>query len=346
MQNQNSRGAGTPAHSPWKNSRVLVTGSTGLLGSHLTHLLADQGAEVFSIIRDTVPRSLFYSEAPGWNLPKRVTVVRGEIENYSLVERTINEYEIDTVFHLAAQTIVGTANKSPLQTFRANIEGAWNVFEACRIHSYRVKRVLFASSDKAYGNLHGEAYTEDFPLRGEHPYDVSKSCADLIATSYFKSYKLPVAVTRCGNFFGPGDLNFSRIIPGTIRDILQNRRPVIRSNGKFIRDYIFAEDGAHAYMTLAEQMVDGRHAGEAFNFSYGLRLSVLDVVNQVLKVMGRTDLEPEIRNEANNEIPVQTLDSTKAVKALSWKPRYGFEGGLKQTVEWYKQYFENQPSGR
>ncbi len=323
-----------------------MTGGTGLLGSHLTRLLVDQGAEVVALVRDSVPRSLFFSKEPGWGLPAKLVTVRGEIEDFQLIERVVNEYEIDTVFHLAAQTLVGNANRSPVPTLRTNIEGTWNVLEAARIHSRKVKRVLIASSDKAYGDLAGEAYDETFPLRGEHPYDVSKSCADLISRAYYVSYGVPVAVTRCGNFFGPGDLNFSRIIPGTIQDVMDGRAPVIRSNGKPIRDYIFAEDGALAYLALAEAMTEDaapdahgcrvRHAGEAFNFSYGLRLSVLDVVSAVLKVMGKENVRPDIRNEATNEIPVQCLDSTKAKRILGWKPKYGFEEGLRQTVRWYQ----------
>jgi CDP-glucose 4,6-dehydratase len=212
----------------FKGSKVFVTGGTGLLGSHLTRQLVNSGAEVVALVRDSVPRSLFSSTAPDWDLQRKVVTVRGQIEDFALIERTINEYEIDTVFHLAPQTIVGTANPSPLATFRANIEGTWNVLEACPLHAARIKRVLIASSDKAYGNLHGDAYHETFPLRGEHPYDVSKSCTDLIARTYFVTCRLPVAVTRCGNFFGPGDLNLNRIIPGSIRDVLEGRPPVIR----------------------------------------------------------------------------------------------------------------------
>jgi CDP-glucose 4,6-dehydratase len=344
----------------FKNSKVFITGATGLLGSHLTKALVDQGAEVTALVRDGVPRSLFYSADEGWGLDKRVVTIRGEIENYATIERVLNEYEIDTVFHLAAQTLVGTANTSPIATFRANIEGTWNVLEAARVHQKRVKRIVIASSDKAYGNLSGNAYDESFPLHGDHPYDVSKSCADLISQSYFKTYSLPVSITRCGNFFGPGDLNFSRIIPGTVMSALRNEAPIIRSDGKFIRDYIYAEDGAHAYMTLADQMLTkapsqsggktgasgAAFAGEAFNFSYGLRLSVIDVVNAVLKIMKREDLKPVILNEARHEIPVQTLDSTKAKRELQWKPKLGFDEGLRTTVEWYKGYFSQINAGR
>lgn len=327
----------------WRNSKVFITGATGLLGSHLTRLLIERGAEVTVLKRDSVPKSIFYSRAPGWSLDTKVNIVHGNVEDFRLVERAINEYEIDTVFHLAAQTIVGAANRSPIATFKTNIEGTWNVLDACRLHPSKVRRIVVASSDKAYGNLKGEAYDETFPLLGDHPYDVSKSCTDLISRSYALSYDVPVAITRCGNFFGPGDLNFSRIIPGTIRDVLDNRRPVIRSDGTFIRDYIFVEDGAHAYITLAEQMQERAELrGQAFNFSYGLRLSVRDVVSRVLQVMDRSDLTPEILGHAKNEIPVQCLDSQKAKRELGWSARYGFDEGLAQTVAWYQENFSQK----
>ncbi len=344
--------ANTGEKSNWNGHRVFVTGATGLLGSHLTQFLCQQGAEVITLVRDQIPRSLFYQRDPEWNLANRVTTVRGEIEDFALIERTLNEYEIETVFHLAAQTIVGAANRNPMATFKANIEGTWNVLEAARLNSKKIKRVIIASSDKAYGNLEGHAYDEKFPLAGEHPYDVSKSCADLISQAYHRSYDLPVAITRCGNFFGPGDLNFNRIIPGTIRDVLQGKNPVIRSDGKFIRDYIYAADGAYAYLALADAMGTGvgagagarngaAFAGEAFNFSYGLRLTVLDLVQKILAQMGREDLKPVILNEANNEIPVQCLNSDKAKKQLNWKARFGFDEGLKMTIDWYRSALEH-----
>jgi CDP-glucose 4,6-dehydratase len=321
-----------PSAGHWKHARVFITGATGLLGSQLTRLLVEAGADVVALVRDSVPRSIFHAEG----LDKKVVTIRGELENHELLERALNEYEIESVFHLGAQTIVGAANRSPLPTFRANIEGTWNLLEACRAHAKRIKRVIVASSDKAYGNLEGQAYDESFPLRGEHPYDVSKSCADLIARAYFVSYGLPVAITRCGNFFGPGDLNYNRLIPGVIRDALENRAPVIRSDGSYIRDYLFAEDGARAYLTLAERF-DGC-AGEAFNFSYGLRLTVRDVATRVLKTMGREKLGLDVRGEASNEIPVQCLDSAKARAKLDWEPTIGFDEGLKRTVEWYSKH--------
>jgi CDP-glucose 4,6-dehydratase len=324
----------SPGDNHWRGRRVFITGATGLLGSHLTESLVREGADVVALVRDGVPRALFHEAG----LDAQVVTVRGEIEDFDLLERALNEHEIETVFHLAAQTIVGHANRSPLATFRANIEGTWNLLEACRQHSGRVKRIVIASSDKAYGDLKGEAYDETFPLRGEHPYDVSKSCADLLARSYYRTYGLPVAITRCGNFFGPGDLNFSRLIPGVIRDALAGHAPVIRSDGTLVRDYLFAGDGAQAYLRLASQMTGepAKHSGEAFNFSYGLRLSVRDVALRVLAALGLEKLGLDVRSNAPNEIPVQCLDSAKARRELGWKPEIGFDEGLKRTVEWYR----------
>lgn len=304
-------------------------------------MLVERGAHVVALVRDSVPKSLFFDPAPTWSLDKKTVTVRGEIENAELLLRILNEYEIDTVFHLAAQTIVGTANRNPLSTFQSNIQGTWNLLEAARLAGKRIERVVIASSDKAYGNLKGERYDETHALAGSHPYDVSKSCADLIAQAYFQTYSLPVSITRCGNFFGAGDLNFSRLIPGTIRDVLHNRNPVIRSDGKHIRDYIYARDGAHAYLRLAEAMVEkpSETIGQAFNFSYGLRLSAAEVAHRVLSLMNRDDLKLDIRNEANNEIPVQSLDSEKAKRVLDWKPRHGFDEGLVSTIAWYDELF-------
>ena len=329
----------------WKNQPVLITGATGLLGSHLARRLLELGANVVALVRDTVPRSLYFHPSPEWNCAARAVTVYGCLEDFALLNRLLNEYEIETVFHVGAQTIVGVANSGPLSTFSANIQGTWNLLEAVRLNQRRVRRVVVASSDKAYGNLHGDSYDETFPLRGEHPYDVSKSCADLLAQSYFKSYQTPVAITRCGNFFGPGDLNFNRLIPGTILSACQNESPVIRSNGTFIRDYLYVEDAVAAYLTLASAMQHDLEkkgtllAGEAFNFSYGLRLSVLEVVERVLSLMQKSDLKPQIQNSATNEIPVQTLSNAKARTILDWNPAIGFEEGLRRTIAWYVSHF-------
>jgi CDP-glucose 4,6-dehydratase len=265
----------------WKDRNVLVTGCTGLLGSWLTKSLSEKEANVVGLIRDLVPKSNLNWSGFG----NQITTIRGEIEDYFLLERTINEYEIDTVFHLAAQTIVTIANRNPISTFRANIEGTWNILEACR-RSQIVNKIVVASSDKAYGDQEMLPYDEKNPLQGKHPYDVSKSCADLICQSYYETYGLPVCVTRCGNFYGGGDLNFNRIVPGTIRSILQNKRPVIRSDGTLLRDYFYIRDGVESYIILAEKMEEKSIQGEAFNFSTEHPLTVLEIVNKILNAMG------------------------------------------------------------
>ena len=318
----------------WKDRNVLVTGCTGLLGSWLTKSLCEKEANVIGIIRDLVPRSnLNWS---GFN--DKIVSVRGEIEDYFLLERTINEYEIDTVFHLAAQTIVTIANRNPISTFKVNIEGTWNLLEACR-RAPLVKRIIVASSDKAYGDQEKLPYDEKTPVEGRHPYDVSKSCADLICRSYYETYGLPVCVTRCGNFYGGGDLNFNRIVPGTIRSIIRNERPIIRSDGTYLRDYFYIRDGAESYMVLAKKMENKNIHGEAFNFSTEHPNSVLEIVNKIIGLM-ESNLEPEILNNATNEIRDQYLSAQKAKTLLSWRPIYSLEGGLKETIEWYQMFFK------
>jgi CDP-glucose 4,6-dehydratase len=333
----------------WKQRRVFVTGGTGLLGSTLIEALLAQSASVTCLLRDWIPDSKLLES----DLLARTTVVRGELEDLSVLMRAINEHEIDTVFHLGAQTIVGTAARSPLSTFEANIRGTWNVLEACRLAPRLVERVVVASSDKAYGEHATLPYTEDAPLQGRFPYDVSKSCADLIALSYWHTYQAPVAVTRCGNLFGGGDLNFNRLIPGTIRSVLQGQRPVIRSDGTFVRDYFYVRDAADAYLQLAERMPGEAFLGRAFNFGTETPVSVLECVGQILKLMGRPDLEPVILNEASREIPRQYLDCTRARDAMNWHPRWSVEDAMRETIDWYADWLarrdgsrvEEQPAG-
>ena len=318
----------------WKDRRVFITGCTGLLGSWLTKILVERGADVTGLIRDIVPRSNL--NWTGFN--NKINIVRGELEDYPLLERTLNEYEIDTVFHLGAQTIVGIANRNPLSTFESNIKGTWNILEACR-RTNTVLRIIVASSDKAYGEHDNLPYNESCSLIGCHPYDVSKSCADLIAAAYFQTYKVPVCVTRCGNFYGGGDLNFNRIVPGTIRSVIRNQRPVIRSDGKLIRDYIFILDAVEAYIMLAEKMDDKKIHGEAFNFSNEIQMTVLEITQKILNLMNREDLQPEVLNIASGEIKHQYLSAQKARKILGWKPKYSMEEGMKETISWYQQFF-------
>lgn len=319
----------------WRDRNVLVTGCTGLLGSQLTGMLVEQGANVVGLVRDMVPKSNLIQTG----IFDRINIVRGSVEDYFTVERTLNEYEIDTVFHLAAQTIVGIANNNPLSTFESNIKGTWSVLEACR-RVPTVKKMVTASSDKAYGDQEKLPYDETSPLQGSHPYDVSKSCADLLAHAYYDTYKLPVCVTRCGNFYGPGDLNFNRIVPGTIWSVLKGEAPTIRSDGTYIRDYFYVKDGALAYLHLAEKMQDPKIHGEAFNFSNELQITVLELTTKILKLMGKTDMKPVVLNQASNEIKHQYLSAKKAREMLGWESKYDIDDALKETIAWYKELFK------
>jgi CDP-glucose 4,6-dehydratase len=321
----------------WRDRAVLVTGATGLVGAWLTRRLLDAGADVVCLVRDWVPES----ELVRAGTLDRVKVVRGDIRDRDVVERAIGEYETGTVIHLAAQTIVGIANRNPISTFESNIQGTWNLLEACR-RSPLVQSIVVASSDKAYGDRQELPYTEDAPLEGQHPYDVSKSCADLISRAYAKTYGLPVAVTRCGNFYGGGDLNWNRIVPGTIRSILRGERPVIRSDGHFIRDYFYVEDGAAAYMLLAERLhTRPELAGMAFNFSNETQVTVLDLVRRILQAMG-SPLQPDVRSEATNEIRHQYLAAGRARQMLNWSPLFSLEQGLERTIAWYREFLRDR----
>lgn len=320
----------------WNNKNVFVTGGTGFLGSYLVKKLVNYGANVTILVRDYVPQSNIYIGEEY----KKINAVQGALEDYLLIERILGEYEIDTVFHLAAQAIVGVANRNPLGTFKSNIEGTWNILEAAR-KSPLIKQVIVASSDKAYGDQEKLPYDENMPLQGKHPYDVSKSCADLIAQTYYETYKLPVCITRCGNLYGGGDLNFNRIIPQSIQSILNKEAPVIRSDGSFIRDYFYIEDAVDAYINLAEKVVDLNLGGQAFNFSNEIQLTVLELVNKILKIMG-SDMKPIILNQVSNEIIHQYLSAKKARTILGWTPNYTIDEGLSKTIEWYKDFFKKE----
>ncbi len=324
----------------WKERNVFVTGATGLLGSWMSRALVEGGANVTVLLRDTVPRSLLVTSGT----LRRVNIVHGDLEDYFTVLRAINEYETEAVFHLGAQTIVGTASRSALSTFESNIKGTWNVLEACRVCSRLVKRLVVASSDKAYGSHVKLPYTEETALRGRFPYDVSKSCADLLALSYFETHRLPVGITRCGNLYGGGDLNFSRIVPGTIRSVLLGQRPIIRSDGKFVRDYFYVEDAVQACLNFAEQLEQTEFHGEAFNFGTETPMTVLEVVKRILEVMGAQELEPVILNEATHEIREQYLDCTKARARLGWRAEYSLEEGLARAVDWYRSFLGANPA--
>jgi len=317
----------------WRDRPTFVTGATGLIGGWLVRKLVEEGADVVCLVRDWVPQSALFNES----LHQSVKVVRGDLRDQELLERALGEYEIDTVLNLAAQTIVQVANRNPTSTFETNVAGTWRLLEACR-HSPTVKQIVMASSDKAYGDCETLPYDESTPLQGRHPYDVSKSCGDLISQAYATTYGLPVTVTRCGNFYGGGDLNWNRIVPGTIRSVLRGRPPVIRSDGQYVRDYFYVEDGAAAYMLLAERMAQNPTlAGESFNFSIEIQITVLELVERVLRLMG-SDLRPVVQSQASNEIRHQYLSAEKARRMLDWYPMFTLDEGLRRTVSWYADF--------
>ena len=317
----------------WQDRSTFVTGATGLLGGWLVRRLVELGADAVCLVRDWVPESELLRSP----LIEQVKVVRGDVRDQALLERVLGEYEIDTVIHLAAQTIVGIANRNPVSTFETNIGGTWALLEACR-RSPTVRQIVLASSDKAYGEHDSLPYDEETPLQGLHPYDVSKSCADLIAQAYATTYNLPVAITRCGNFYGGGDLNWNRIVPGTMRSVLRGKAPIIRSDGQYVRDYFYVEDAAAAYTLLAERLAEEPGVrGEAFNFSNEAQVTVLELVERILALM-KSDLEPDVRDEAINEIRCQYLSAAKARHMLGWHPSFTLEEGLQRTIEWYKNF--------
>lgn len=322
----------------WRNRSVLVTGATGLLGGWLIEALLARGASVVCLVRDGVPQSRFHTDG----IDRRVTICQGDVTDQVTLERVLGEYEVRSVFHLAAQTIVGIANRNPVSTFHSNVAGTWALLEACR-RSPLVSEVVVASSDKAYGKQDDLPYREDAPLQGRSPYDVSKSCADLLAQSYSATWATPVVVTRCGNFFGGGDLNWNRLVPGSIRSLLAGEPPLVRSDGTFVRDYVYVEDGAAAYIRAAEALAADRGlAGRAYNFSLERPLTVLQMVKLIGEATG-VALDPVVLDEATNEIPSQYLDSTRARQELGWAPKVGLEEGLLRTVHWYRTHLKEQP---
>jgi CDP-glucose 4,6-dehydratase len=326
---------GKSANAHWNERRVLVTGAGGFLGGWVVRELRERGADVVGLERDRQHRPVRHG-----GIAADYTV-HGDIRDLPLLIRVLNEYEVDTVMHLAAQPIVGVANLHPVSTFEANILGTWTLMEACR-QVPRVRSIVIASSDKAYGTSEILPYTEAMPLRGTHPYDVSKSCADLIAQTYHATYGTPVCVTRCANFYGGGDLNFSRIVPGTVRSVFNGKAPVLRSDGTMVRDYIYVRDVAAAYLCLAEAMQDQNIHGRAYNFSLEHPLSVLEITRLITRLMERPDLEPIILNEVKGEIPAQYLSAARARTELGWSPRQSLEASLLETIGWYRTYFGEQ----
>ena len=322
----------------WQGKHVFVTGATGIVGSWVVKELVDLDAYVVALILDSDPHSELYRSGT----INRVHVVNGTLEDFHTLERAIVVHEVDTIVHLGAQAIVSVAQRSPLQTFGVNVRGTWNLLEACRLHMDLVHRVVIASSDKAYGEQAELPYTENMSLEGRHPYEVSKSCADLIAKSYFKTYGLPVAIARCGNIYGGGDLNWSRIVPGTIRSLFRGEPPVIRSDGQFIRDYVYVKDVSAAYLLLGEHLNSNEVQGEAFNFSNESRVTVMEIVDKIRERMDCCHIEASVLNQAKGEIRNQYLSSEKAKRVLGWKVTYSLEEGLKETVDWYLRFLQGE----
>ena len=318
----------------WKGKSVLVTGATGLVGSWLVNDLLKEGARVTALVLDSDPSSQLIRSGD----IEKISVVNGNLNNSQDVTRAMFTNECSTVIHLGAQTIVGTALLDPLSTFESNIKGSWNLLEAVRQSKGLVKSVVVASSDKAYGESENLPYTEDQALHGDGPYDVSKSCTDLLAQSYGNTYNLPITIARCGNIYGGGDLNWSRIVPGTIRDLVAGRQPVLRSDGTFVRDYVHVDDVVSGYLKLAEVSQSKNINGEAYNFSRDEPLNVMELYKQIcLATLGKF-VEPRILNTAKSEIKDQHLNSAKAKNALGWSSQVSLESGLARTVAWYKQY--------
>ncbi len=319
----------------WRGRRVFITGCTGFLGSWLTAALLERGAAVVGLIRMREPESQLIRTG----LIGKIEQVYGDLLDYELIKHTLVDKDIDTVFHLAGQTIVGVANREPAATFETNIRGTWLLLEAVR-HTPSVRGVVVASSEKAYGEHKTLPYLEELPLQGRHPYEVSKSCADLIAQSFAHTYGLAIAVTRCSNLFGGGDLSWNRLIPGTIRSVLSGEQPVIRSDGSFRRDYLYVADAVRGYLMLAEKLTDVGVRGEPFNFGSGCAVSALEVVRTIVALSGSPALEPVILNEVKNEILDEFLSPAKAKQAIGWRPQYTLAGGLKETMAWYKAYLD------
>jgi CDP-glucose 4,6-dehydratase len=318
----------------WKGKKVFVTGATGLMGSWVVKALMREGADIVALVRDRVPKSMLVREG----LIDQITTVSGDLESLPTLERAIAEYNPHTVFHLAAQPLVQVAKRDPVGTLRANVMGTWNVMEACRLTGRA--HVVVASSDKAYGATDNLPYRETHPLQGRYPYDVSKSCTDLVAQMYAATYGVKTAIARCGNLFGGGDLNFDRTIPGLIKATLADERFVIRSDGQFVRDFLYVKDAAESYLTLGERLSEDKSiSGEAFNFSLEERLTVLEIVQMALRIMGRSDLKPIIQNIVTTEVREQYLDASKARERLGWQPKFGMEEAICETVDWYREHF-------
>jgi len=319
----------------WKKENIFITGGDGFIGAWLAKAFTERGANVIILVRN-LEKEFTYKV---FNLEDKTTQVQGDLADTQLLERVLRDYSISSCFHLAAQSIVGIADQSPVPTFESNIRGTWNLLEACR-NMNTLKRIIVASTDKAYGQQKKLPYTEKSPLLGLYPYHASKACEDIIAQSYSFSYRLPIVITRNANTYGPGDLNFSRIVPDAIRCVLQGKEFVTRSDGTPERDYMYVEDAVDAYITVAEQIDKKGVKGEAFNFGTGKAVSVTYLFKKIAQLCGKPDLEPKILGTAKNELDRQYLATDKARQLLGWKQSYSLEQGLRRTIEWYRDYLK------
>lgn len=320
----------------WEGKKVFVTGAFGFLGSWLSAELASQKAEVVALMLDRVPDSTLVRSGT----ESKVSVVNGSLADYEEMLRIFNEFEIEYCFHLGAQPIVTVANRNPLSTFNSNIKGTWNILEAAR-NSRLLKGLVVASSDKVYGDNRNLPYREDFPLNASHPYDVSKTCTDVLSQSYFHTYGVPIGIARSGNFYGGGDINFDRLVPGTMKSLMKGTQPIIRSDGKFVRDFFYIKDAVGAFLALGESVQKQEVRGQAFNFGTENHYTVLEIVEKLIALSGKS-LKPEILNQASNEIREQYLDCSKAKKLLGWKSSTSIDSGLKETFKWYADFFSSR----
>jgi CDP-glucose 4,6-dehydratase len=309
---------------------ILVTGGTGFVGSHLVKALSERRAHIIVPYRSIDPHSYFMTQG----LDKKVVLAAGDVTDRRRIVDIVSKYEIDTIYHLAAQPIVDTAFNNPVETITTNVIGTTHILDAAWT-SGTVRHIFITSSDKAYGKS-SETYTEDHPLRGDHPYEASKSAADIIARSYVKTYNAPVVTVRFGNIYGPGDLNMSRIIPGIMQTALSGDILPLRSNGLFVRDYVYVGDVVSAYLFLLDNF--SKANGEAYNIASDVSLTVLDLIKQAEKIM-KTKIRYDIKNNQKNEIPYQHLDWGKIAK-IGWKPEYSLESGILESYGWYKKNLE------
>jgi CDP-glucose 4,6-dehydratase len=323
----------------WHGRVALVTGCTGLLGCWVSRRLCDLGARVVGLVRDAVTDGHPFER---FGLRDRMKLVTGSVDDFDLVRRLVAEERVQVILHLAGQSRVHVAAERPRLAFEVNIRGTWNVLEAVRVAGTRTPVVL-ASSGTVYGTADELPFTEDTPLRSTSPYDASKACAESVARSYHATFGVPVCLVRSGNLYGGGDLHIERIVPGTIRALLSGERPVIQGDGRAVRDYLYVDDAARAYVMLAEATDDSEIAGEAFNLGAERPTTVADIVETIMRVGGRPDLTAHVLGRPAPAVPAMVLSSLKARKAVGWRAETPLETGLASTIAWYREFWRPAP---